>query len=237
MSQPEQMHVPENVVTILEGTITAPAKHAALMNLIHNEGMMSVLAAQHFLDEYETTESADHLDKAIQFLEKAVEHIPRNSDPDVRCSRLTRLGGAYGMRYERTGSTRDLDRSIELTTDAIQFMTDCALVSDDLDYLAASYAGLENWLSQRFKRFGSMEDLRRAVDAAEMSMNLTPPDSPDWPGRMNNFGLRLGERSEHDVNKEDLDRGHQVSGDGGGCWCITKPCQSNGSAEQSRHPS
>lgn len=204
--QPEQIHVPDNVVTILEGTITAPAQRAALMNLIHNEGMMSVLTAQHFLDQYETTESLAHLDKAIEFLEKAVEHIPRNSDPDVRCSRLTRLGGAYGMRYDRTGSTHDLDRSIELITDAIRFMTDCALVSDYLDYLAASYAGLENWLSQRFKRFGSSEDLRRAVDAAEMSINLTPPDSPDWRGRMNDFGLRLGERSVHDVNKGDLDR-------------------------------
>lgn len=201
------MHVPDNVVAILEGTITVPAQeHAAFMNLIHDEGMMSYRAAQHFLDEYETTESADHLDKAIQFLEEAVEHIPQNSDPDVRCSRLTRLGEAYRMRYERTGSTRDLDRSIELTTDAIQFMTDCALVSDYLDYLAASYAGLENSLSHRFKRFGSSEDLRRAVDAAEMSMNLTPPDSLDWTARMHNLGLRLGERSVHDVNKEDLDR-------------------------------
>lgn len=192
-------------MTILEGIIPSPAQHAALMKVVHIEEMASVLTSQHFLDEYDT-ESLDHLEKVIGFLEEAVEHVPRNADPDVRCDRLTCLGGAYGMRYKRTGSTRDLERSVDLITQAIQFMVESPLVSDYLDYLAALYSDLETWVSERFMRFGSSEDLRKAVDAAEMAVNLTPPDSPDWAGRMNDLGLRLGERSEHDGSKEDLDR-------------------------------
>lgn len=179
------------------------------MEAIHDEGRRYVLAGLNFLEKYEASESAEYLEKAIEFWEKAVEHIPQNDpDPDVRCSRLTILGGAYGSRYQRTGSTHDLERAIELTTEAIDFMTECPLVSDYLDFLAASYSGLESWLSHRFLRFGSREDLHKAVDAAEMAVNLTPPDSPDWPGRMNDLGLRLGDRSQHDAsnNKEDLDR-------------------------------
>lgn len=202
-------HIPEDGLTMAEGIISTPAQYAALTEMMHNEGLRYALAGQNFLDKYEATESAEYLEQAIEFWEKAVEHIPQNDpDPDVRCSRLTMLGGAYGFRYQRTGSTRDLQRAIELTTDAIDFMAECPLVSDYLDFLAASYSGLESWLSQRFLRFGSTEDLHEAVDAAEMAVNLTPPDSSDWPGRMNDLGLRLGDRSQHDASnsKEDLDR-------------------------------
>ncbi|KAG6361605.1 hypothetical protein INS49_009832 [Diaporthe citri] len=207
--QPDKMQIPDGTLTSAEGNITTPAQHAALMELIHNEGVMSVLAGQRLLDEYHTTESPDDLDRAVEFWEKAVEHIPQNDpDPDVRCSRLTMLGGAYGLRYQRTGSTYDLDRAIELTTDALDFMAECPLVSDYLEFSAASFSDLESWLSQRFLRFGSQEDLHNAVNAAEMAVNLTPPDNPDWQGRMNDLGLRLGEQSEHDSrsSKEDLDR-------------------------------
>lgn len=206
ISQPEQIDVPEDALTIAQGVITTPAQHAALMNLIHNEEMMSVLAAYHFFDKYETTESIDHLNKAIEFLEKAVEYIPRNNLAfDVRCSRWTMLGDAYGRRYQRTGSTHDLERSIELITDAINFMTDSPHIFDYLDFLAESYSCLGTYTIERFMRFGSSEDIRTAVDAAEMAVNLTPPDSPDWPARMSCLGLCLGERSMDDVIKEDLD--------------------------------
>lgn len=171
------------------------------------------MIGKRLLEEYTKTESANDLDKAIEFWEKAVELIPPNdADPDVRCSRFTVLGGAYGLRYKRTGSTRDLDRSIKLTTEAIDFMADSPLVLDYLDFVAASYSGLDCWLSERFERFGSSEDIHKAVDAAEMAVNLTPPDSPEWSGLMNNLGLRLGERSEHDISKEDLDRAIECLG-------------------------
>lgn len=204
--QSEQIQISDDALVIAEGTITTPAEHNGLMELILNEGLRSALTGQHFYDRYKTTDSAADLENCIVFCEKAVEHIPRsNPDPDVLCSRLTLLGGAYGLRYQRTGSTRDLERAIELTKDAINFTADTPLVSDYLEYLAASYSGLEQWLSQRFIRFGAMEDLHDAVDAAEMAVNLTLPDSSDWPGRMNDFGLRLSERSAHEGSKEDLD--------------------------------
>lgn len=71
-------------------------------------------------------------------------------------------------------------------------MVDSPLVSDYLDFLKSLYAGLGHWLSLRFKKIGSSEDLRKAVNATEMALNLTPPDSPNWPGYMDGFGQHLG---------------------------------------------
>lgn len=158
------------------------------------------------LEAYEKTNSVADLENSIVFLEKAVEHIPRRDpDPDRRCSGLTLLGDAYEARYQRTGSTHDLQRAVEVTTDAINFMADTPRASDYLESLAASYTGLERWLSQRFLRFGSTEDVRDAVDAAEMAIHLTPTDDRNWPGRMNNLGIHLRERSEHEGGRADLD--------------------------------
>lgn len=190
-----------------EVTVTISPQCAALMELFHDEGLRSELDGQHFFDKYKSTESADDLENAIVFFEKAVEHTLRNNtDAGVRCGRLTMLSGAYGLRYERTGSTLDLDNAIELFTKAIDLMADSHLDLNDFDFLNSLYAGLGRWLSRRFTLFGSSEDLRKAVDAAEMAVNLTPPDSPYWPGRMDDLGQRLGTRSERDISKEDLDQ-------------------------------
>lgn len=207
ISQIERILLSDDVPTSGEGIVTISAQYAALMELFHDEGLKSALDGQHFFDKYKTTESADDLENAIVFFEKAVEHTSRDSlDAGVRCSRMAMLSGAYGLRYERTGSTLDLDRAIELTTEIIDFMADSPLVSDYLDFLNSLYASLGRWLSLRFTLFGSNEDLRKAVDATEMAVNLTPPDSPNWPGRIDDLGQRLGERSEHDISEEDLDQ-------------------------------
>lgn len=207
ISQLERVLLSDDVPTTGEGTVTISAQYAALMEVIHDEGLNSALDGQYFFDKYKTTESADDLENAIAFFEKAAEHTSRDSlDAGVRCSRVAMLSGAYGLRYERTGSTLDLDRAIELTTEAIHFMADSPLVSDYLDFLNSLYASLGRWLSLRFTLFGSNEDLRKAVDATEMAVNLTPPDSPNWPDRMADLGQRLGERSRHDISKEDLDQ-------------------------------
>lgn len=203
----EQIDAPEDALVIAEGCITAPAQYGALMDMVRDEGLAAAFAGLKLLERFESSDSADDLNNAIDFLEKAVACMAGSNPPlDARCSRMTNLGGAYGARYERTGATPDLERAIELTREALDFMVESSLAPDHLPFLASAFTGLETWLSVRFKRFGSSKDLREAVGAAEMAVNLTTRDNPDWPGRANDLGLRLDERFHTNGEKEDLDR-------------------------------
>ncbi|KAL1846316.1 hypothetical protein Daus18300_014299 [Diaporthe australafricana] len=219
----KQINVPDGAISIsgetmtahwqgsitIQATSTTPAEYAAFLNLIHNEAMMSVAAGKRLIEKYNTTQSVDDLEKAIELFEKAVEHMsPDDPDSglDQRSICLGMLGDAYGVRHQRTGSTRDLERSIELITDVINSLVDSPLVLNYLGHLAVSFSSLARWLGTRFDRFGSAEDLYEAINTAEMALNLTPPNIPMWTGLMKLLGTFLGERSEHDVSNEDLDR-------------------------------
>jgi hypothetical protein len=70
---------------------------------------------------------------------------------------------------------------------------------------------LGNWLGRRFERTGSMDDLNRAVDVADMAVNATPQDHPDRAGRLNNLGSWLGMRFERSGSMDDLHRAVDVS--------------------------
>ncbi|KAF3806264.1 hypothetical protein GCG54_00006026 [Colletotrichum gloeosporioides] len=170
-------------------------------------GRVAAWSGYRLYKRFDTTDSMDDLNSAIELLERALKYTTRSDhESDARQIRLTNLGGAYGDRFERTGWIPDLERAIELTTEALDSMNESFVDAFKLDSLACSFSGLETWLSVRFERFGLVDDLHKALDAAEMAVNLTPRDSPWWPGRMNDVGLRLSERFDRFGDKEDLDR-------------------------------
>lgn len=64
---------------------------------------------------------------------------------------------------------------------------------------------LGNLLGRRFERGGSMDDLTRAVDVADMAANSTPQDHPDRAHWLNNLGYWLGKWFERTGSLDDLD--------------------------------
>lgn len=203
----EQAEFANADLVVAEGIATTPAECASIMELLHDEGLISVLTGLQLFERFKTTESMDDLNKSIKLFEKAVDHIAETDPgPDAQSSRLTILGGLYGERFEHTGSELDLENSITLTRRALDIMAESSLDTDGLSQLAASFSGLEIRLSDRYKRFGYLEDLREAIDAAEMAVNLTPRDEEEFLGRINNLGMRLSERFDRDGNRKDLDQ-------------------------------
>ncbi|KAJ0378844.1 hypothetical protein COL26b_002909 [Colletotrichum chrysophilum] len=183
-----------------------PTESVDVLEVVGN-GRVAAWSGYRLYKRFDTTDSMDDLNSAIELLERALKYTTRSDhESGARKIRLTNLGGAYGDRFERTGWIPDLERAIELTTEALDSMNESFVDAFKLDSLACSFSGLETWLSVRFKRFGLVDDLHKALDAAEMAVNLTPRDSPWWPGRMNDVGLRLSERFDRFGDKEDLDR-------------------------------
>ena len=75
------------------------------------------------------------------------------------------------------------------------------------------------WLATRFERTGLMDDLDRAVDAANMAVDATPQDHPDRAGLLNNLGNWLGTRFGRTGSMDDID--HALLSYKGGWHCST----------------
>ncbi|RYP81636.1 hypothetical protein DL770_005844 [Monosporascus sp. CRB-9-2] len=66
-------------------------------------------------------------------------------------------------------------------------------------------------LGRRFERTGSMDDLNRAVDVANMAVEATPQDHSDRTGCLSNLGNLLGTRFERTGSMDDLNRAVNVA--------------------------
>ncbi|KAI1073051.1 hypothetical protein LB507_008941 [Fusarium sp. FIESC RH6] len=158
--------------------------------------MLSVLAS--YLDiRYEATDRLEDLDKAIQYAEMAT-FLP--CDDSTLSLRLTNLAAFAGSRFQRKGSTKDLDYALEVSRRAIAVQPD-----DPLD-LSRSFSGLAAFLGMKFKRFSKKEDVDDAIQAAQKAVDLTPEGHEDRHGRLNDLANRLGERFQHFASAEDLSR-------------------------------
>jgi hypothetical protein len=63
---------------------------------------------------------------------------------------------------------------------------------------------------ERFKRFGNVGNVERAVSVLEYAVQLTPDDDPAKPGRLNNLGNSFSLRSQTPLGRvgdvADIDR-------------------------------
>ena len=78
-------------------------------------------------------------------------------------------------------------------------------------HLAGILSNFGAMLGRRFERTGSMDDLNRAVDIADMAVNITPQDHPDQAGYLNNLGNWLGRRFKRTGSMGDLNRAVDVA--------------------------
>lgn len=170
--------------------------------------MRAAMSGLQLLAAFKTTKSVEDLYGAIKILDKAVDSM--SDGHPLRPVLMTWLGGCYGLQFEVTDRKVDIDRAIQLIRTALEIHIENPV---DVDNLSSSFGFLETWLSIRFKRRGSAttDDLHEAVDAAEMAVQLTEQEDPDWGGRMNNLGNRLLERFNHAGSGKDLDKAIECS--------------------------
>ena len=104
------------------------------------------------------------------------------------------------MRFERTGSTEDLDRAIIINEQALESTSQ----SQHIRMGVLNNLGLA--LQSRFDRTGSMEDLDRAIVANEQVVELTTDENPARVMYLNNLMSALQRRFVRTGSMDDLKR-------------------------------
>ncbi|EJT69155.1 hypothetical protein GGTG_13264 [Gaeumannomyces tritici R3-111a-1] len=120
--------------------------------------------------------------------------------------------------FTRTRSTEHLEQAIQRTEGWIAVTAtdhpDRTRRFQILDMMSARMsqrAMLGSLLGTRFERTGSMDDLNRAVEVANMAVDATPQNHPNRAGWLSNLGNHLGRRFERTGPMDDLNRAVEVA--------------------------
>ncbi|KAJ6261368.1 hypothetical protein Dda_4038 [Drechslerella dactyloides] len=65
---------------------------------------------------------------------------------------------------------------------------------------------LSVYYSSHFKKLGRLEDLEKAIAAAEQAVTATPKDSPDLVGWLNNVSVHYSSKFNRLGRQEDLEK-------------------------------
>jgi len=124
----------------------------------------------------------DELNRAVTWFGQVVAST---SDTKKYTESLNNLGVALQRRYEQTGSMEDLERAIEVLSQATE------LTSEEHPDYAVIANNLGSGLDSYFEQTGSIEVLDDAISIMERAVRLTPDDHSDRAGRVCNLGFSL----------------------------------------------
>jgi hypothetical protein len=139
---------------------------------------------------YEHTRQVDDLTTAIAIGQDIIAAMP-HEQPNY-AARLSELGLALRLHFERTGILTDLDRAIDVLHQAVEDTTTARP-----DHLS----NLGNALCLRFARTGTLADLDTAIDLLRQAADSTPADHA---GYKTNLAGALARRFERTGALEDL---------------------------------
>ncbi|MBA2807063.1 CHAT domain-containing protein [Streptomyces sp. KM273126] len=144
------------------------------------------------------------LDEAVRRLEGALRAGQsvgsRHRSGRDRAKQLSNLGAALRVRAERLGTRADLDRSIELSRQAID-----ALPADHPER-ATYFTNLCTTLLVRYTWAGDQQDLAEAVRTGQQAVEATAPaDTSARVVHLTNLGIALRRRYEWSGALADLD--------------------------------
>jgi tetratricopeptide (TPR) repeat protein len=142
--------------------------------------------------------SAGRVDAAIDLSEQALAFT--SASDRSRPSYLSTLGTALLVRFERTGSTADLERAITVLDDAV------AAAPSDQPGRAWLLNNLGHAFSSRFQRADNAADLDRAIAVFEEAISATSADDASRARYLTNLGMALKIRFERTGNTVDLER-------------------------------
>ncbi|MBW2663077.1 MAG: CHAT domain-containing protein [Deltaproteobacteria bacterium] len=120
------------------------------------------------------------LKKAIEYLEKALQHT---TSKEIQANLRTNLSAGYFEIYRLNGDLTSLESSISCCRSALESIS--ALIPDDQARLLNNYG---NVMLDRFKLFHDQKDLEEAVRASKLSVDATPKTSPELGRNLDNYG-------------------------------------------------
>lgn len=131
---------------------------------------------------FEWTGAMSDIDKAIGLLtEVLVTEAPGPDHP----GRLSNLAGAWGKRFRRTGDMDDLNRSIELSSKAVNW------TGENDPELLKRITNHGILLGERFSRTQSLADIDTAVHWTKQAVDSTPCEHPHHLGHLHNYSSML----------------------------------------------
>lgn len=129
---------------------------------------------------YEETRELDDLKRAIWCAEEGYD-LPSVSD-------ATNLHLLLSRRYERSGDTTDLHRSITYASIALD-----TAPAEKSDYTRAGcLTNLAGGLHRRYLQYHNIEDLNRAISLCDEALGAVPEEHPNRAGHLQNMAALLG---------------------------------------------
>ncbi|KAF2804516.1 uncharacterized protein BDZ99DRAFT_544163 [Mytilinidion resinicola] len=125
---------------------------------------------------------------------------------------------AYFLLFTKTLSTEHVEQAIQRTEGwvAVTELDDPerARRFQILDMMSArmyELAYISQELLQNYERYGSIEDLDKAISVIEQVLNITPQGSEDLAAMLSNFGAMLSRRFERTGSMDDLNQAVDVA--------------------------
>ncbi|KAI1662037.1 CHAT domain-containing protein [Daldinia decipiens] len=151
---------------------------------------------------YQQTGILHYLNEAIRMLEQAITVAPRSTAlSNLAACRLGNLSMMLGRRFDQTDSIDDLRHSINTLNMQLESTTplDHPHRIDCLVRLAAR-------LNQLYEKTDLIEDLNRAIEVSEMTVDIMSENHPDRRPPLICLGIQFGVRFEQTGSMDDLNR-------------------------------
>ncbi|KAJ7435191.1 TPR-like protein [Mycena latifolia] len=143
---------------------------------------------------YQESGTVDDLIQAVCAYNDAVRDAPGS------VIYLADIGTSLLRRFERFGSLRDINRSVEMLKDAVR------LTPDGHPDKPGRLNNLGHSLSRHFEQLGDLSDLNKAIMMFKDAVQLTPDGHPDKPRRLSNLGNSLLGRFDRLGDLSDLNK-------------------------------
>lgn len=145
--------------------------------------------------------SIDEIEETVQLLRMALDIHHRSIETTQSTNRrrlLNALDVTLLVKFERTGSLKDLDEAIICDTEA---------TADETDPTRTTYCrDLGNALLSKYERLGIWEDLIQAIDSLELSLRIAKnPNIKSNASTINCLGKALKTKYHRTQSLDDLD--------------------------------
>ncbi|KAJ7464032.1 CHAT domain-containing protein [Mycena latifolia] len=142
---------------------------------------------------YHTSQVMEELNQAVCAYADAVRDSP------VAATLLGDLGVALRHRFERLGELHDINKSVSVLRDALDF------TPESHPHRASRLGDLGNSLLRQFERLGDLQDINQSLSVLQDAVHLTPNDNPQKSSVLGNWGNSLLCRFERLGDLRDID--------------------------------
>ncbi|MFE3188033.1 CHAT domain-containing protein [Nocardia sp. NPDC059240] len=154
------------------------------------------------LEQMSVSSDHDFADVVVRLWQGIVAVTP--ADDVNHVVRLSNLGAALRVRFERAGALADLDEAVRVGRRAVE-------APSDHPNRGACLANLAGTFGTRFTRTGVMADLDSAIDYGRKAVGTAEPGDPDLAGWLSNLGVFLEIRFERIGMSADIDEAVQMA--------------------------